>query len=250
MPAPAERFARAVARHEDRAVAGALTAWKQARPALLDAIATAGDPALSLQAVLSATGRDVDAGLRGIAPLLAGAAGALVLAQTGLGLSLTLALGSGAWQAAALGLFLAELAQLQAQRAAQDAVIARLITGRDGRASAYQLGENALQLHTRRAVWSAANGAVLTGAGQATRVSGVRYQKQVHAAIDKRTTDCCRRANGQIQELDAPFVLTGTPRYADRLMSPPFHGYCRTAISLYTPAMERISRSPAPRRET
>lgn len=238
MPAPVERFARTLTRLEDRAVGASLVAWKRARPQLLDAITTAGDPALSVHAVLAATGRDVDRGLGSLAPLVAGAASALVLAETGIAVELALTLGAAAWQAATLGLFLAELQQLQAARATEAAIIARLITGRDGRASIYQLAENALQLHTRRALWAAGNGAVLNGGQQASRMSGIRYQKQVHAALDARTTECCRRANGQIRDLDELFTLTGTPRFADRMQAPPFHAFCRTAISLYTPEME------------
>lgn len=57
--------------------------------------------------------------------------------------------------------------------------------------------------------------------------------KQAIAAIDNRTTDCCLRVHGQIQPLDKPFRLTGTPRYASKLDWSPFHLWCRTAIVLY-----------------
>lgn len=52
---------------------------------------------------------------------------------------------------------------------------------------------------------------------------------QAVAAIDGRTSDCCLRVNGQVQPINKPFRLTGTPRFADTQMSPPFHWYCRTA---------------------
>lgn len=55
---------------------------------------------------------------------------------------------------------------------------------------------------------------------------------QAVAAIDERTTDCCLRVHGQVQRLDRPFRLTGTPRYADKQDHPPFHWYCRTAEAL------------------
>lgn len=55
------------------------------------------------------------------------------------------------------------------------------------------------------------------------------WRHQAVAAIDKRTTDCCLRVCGQIQPLDEPFHLTGTPRFASEQMAPPFHWYCRSA---------------------
>jgi len=58
------------------------------------------------------------------------------------------------------------------------------------------------------------------------------FVKQAVAAIDERTTDCCLRVNGQVVPLNRQFHLTGTPRYADRLPSPPFHWYCRTGTAL------------------
>jgi hypothetical protein len=59
-----------------------------------------------------------------------------------------------------------------------------------------------------------------------------RIKKLVVAAIDSRTTDCCLRAHGQVQPFSKPFILTGTPRYADKLDWTPFHNYCRTSIAL------------------
>jgi hypothetical protein len=55
------------------------------------------------------------------------------------------------------------------------------------------------------------------------------WSHQAVAAIDERTTDCCLRVNGQIQPMDKPFHLTGTPRFASEQMAPPFHWYCRSA---------------------
>ena len=65
-----------------------------------------------------------------------------------------------------------------------------------------------------------------------SRPDRVVYLKQAIAAIDERTTETCLMVNGQTQPLDQPFVLTGTPRYADEQMEPPFHDYCRTATAL------------------
>lgn len=59
------------------------------------------------------------------------------------------------------------------------------------------------------------------------------FKKQAVAALDARTTDCCLRVHGQIRELDEPFDLTGTPRYADQIDWPGFHWYCRTSGVLY-----------------
>jgi hypothetical protein len=59
-----------------------------------------------------------------------------------------------------------------------------------------------------------------------------RYMRQAIAAIDERTTNCCLRVHGQVVALDEPFKLTGTPRYADEMLAPPFHRYCRTATAL------------------
>lgn len=84
------------------------------------------------------------------------------------------------------------------------------------------------------------SGAVTTAA----RRGGVTFYKQAVAAIDERTTDCCLKVHGQVQPLDAPFHLTGTPRYADEVMDPPFHWYCRSAEALVTPdqAEDALSR--------
>lgn len=49
------------------------------------------------------------------------------------------------------------------------------------------------------------------------------YRRQAIAGLDERTTDCCLRVHGQIVGMREPFTLTGTPRFADRVMRPPFH---------------------------
>lgn len=67
---------------------------------------------------------------------------------------------------------------------------------------------------------------------------GVGFQKQAIAAVDKNTTDTCLRANGQIKDLDDPFKLTGTPRFADEQQWSPFHWYCRTSVALYLPGFD------------
>lgn len=67
------------------------------------------------------------------------------------------------------------------------------------------------------------------------RENKLPFQKQPIAAIDNRTTKCCLQVHGQIQPLDKPFILTGTPRFADEMDWTPFHWYCRTSIALYLP---------------
>ena len=71
----------------------------------------------------------------------------------------------------------------------------------------------------------------------ATSWSGSRdeFYKQAVAAIDERTTDCCLQVHGQVQPMDKPFELTGTPRYADEVDAPPFHWNCRTAMAIVKP---------------
>lgn len=67
------------------------------------------------------------------------------------------------------------------------------------------------------------------GEGGATAV----FKRQAIAGIDERTTDCCLRVHGQVVGVNEPFTLVGTPHYADRVQSPPFHDYCRTSTALY-----------------
>lgn len=60
-----------------------------------------------------------------------------------------------------------------------------------------------------------------------------KYQKQAVAVLSEKTTDCCLNVHGQIRDLDQPFDLTGTPRYADKQDWPGFHWWCRTSGVLY-----------------
>lgn len=78
----------------------------------------------------------------------------------------------------------------------------------------------------RRSGGGGAAGPGRPGAGQ------TEWYHQAVAAIDERTTDCCLQVHGQVQPLDKPFQLTGTPRYADELDHPPFHWYCRSAEAM------------------
>ena len=66
-----------------------------------------------------------------------------------------------------------------------------------------------------------------------TSLPDLGFKRQAIAAIDGRTTDCCLRVHGQIVGMDEPYVLTGEPRYADRIMAPGFHWNCRTSEAVY-----------------
>lgn len=77
-------------------------------------------------------------------------------------------------------------------------------------------------------VWTAFDNQVTQGS-----TAEAQFMKQAVAALDARTTDCCLRVHGQIQPLDEPFHLTGTPRFADEMDWPGFHWYCRTSGVLY-----------------
>lgn len=70
--------------------------------------------------------------------------------------------------------------------------------------------------------------------GALDRTPGMKdeFVKQAIAAIDDKTTDCCLQVHAQTQPMDKPFILTGTPRYADKLQWAPFHWYCRTGHAL------------------
>ena len=132
-------------------------------------------------------------------------------------------------------------ARLRMAGADEAAILARLVTEGvgDGRASLWQLSSNEAQTEEVRDVWTYATG--LIGAYLATlneTVTAVEYKKQAIATIDERTTDCCLRVHGQIQPIDKPFKLTGTPRFGNLVQDPPFHWYCRTAEVLYNEAFE------------
>lgn len=70
------------------------------------------------------------------------------------------------------------------------------------------------------------------GIGAKVREVLSEWGRQVVAVVDERTTDCCLRAHGQWQAMGDDFVLTGQPRYADKMPHPPFHRWCRSATAL------------------
>lgn len=92
------------------------------------------------------------------------------------------------------------------------------------------LGPALVLRETARWLTTAANRAAEQGVGRAVAVSGRRdeFRRQAVATIDERTTNCCLLVHGQVVGMDEPFRLEGAPRYADKMMHPGFHDYCRT----------------------
>lgn len=108
----------------------------------------------------------------------------------------------------------------------------------DGRASVWRLaGANAQKSITTN-TWITGMSAMSALYHMVQQTTKTVYMKQACAAIDERTTDCCLQVHGQIQPLDKPFILYGSPRFADKVDSPPFHWYCRSAETLYTEKFE------------
>jgi len=140
-------------------------------------------------------------------------------------------------------LLAAWLAAVDAQIGAANALVALdaapvEVLGDDTRAGvlrpAVVVAEGSRWLATALAAAAAAAWAAsLRQAGQIEE----QWYHQAVAAIDERTTDCCLRVNGQVQKLTDPFILTGTPRFADKKQAPPFHWCCRTSEALL-PARE------------
>jgi hypothetical protein len=111
----------------------------------------------------------------------------------------------------------------------------------NGRASVYRHGINALAYEGQRKIWTAALGLAtvyfLKANEQATGPD--RLQKQAVAIIDDWTTECCLNVHGQIQDIDQPFELSGSPCGEDK-MHPPFPDHrCRTVEAPYLPVLEK-----------
>ncbi len=108
-------------------------------------------------------------------------------------------------------------------------------------AAVWRNGELSAERAVRRLVITAENGSKQDALAEINRAPGLKVRKQVFAAVGKNTTDCCLRAHAQIRDVDKPFDLVGTPRFADRMMHCPFHWGCRSSIAMYHPAFEESS---------
>ena len=182
----------------------------------------------------------------------------------GLGDDLTLGLGAGSVEfslqaidflSVEIGLeeSLKALTQSQAQTAAVlraelrqgllrgdsfDDLVRRLLAANG---SVFARGRLSAMLGARRNVIAANNGArQVVYDYWGNRIPGL--SKQACAAIDENTTDCCLRVHGQVQPVSKPYILTGTPRFADKMMYPGFHWNCRTSSVTYHAAFERGAR--------
>jgi len=67
-----------------------------------------------------------------------------------------------------------------------------------------------------------------------------RIGKQLIAHLDRRTTEICATAHGQIQEVGVPFeTIVGM------IMYPPFHANCRSSVAAWHKAFEKYGRNTA-----
>ncbi len=105
--------------------------------------------------------------------------------------------------------------------------------------SIWARGETSATLSIRRLVITSENAAKNEALRVINSQGGTQVQRQAIAAISPETTDCCLRVHGQIRDVDEPFELTGSPRFADRMLHPSFHWNCRTSIAMYHPIFEQ-----------
>lgn len=133
-------------------------------------------------------------------------------------------------------------AKLRLSDAPLDETVNRLFSERlaDGRASVWLSSGNAAQSEETTNIWTFAGSLLAVYMFLFNQQEDALFQKQAIATIDSRTTDCCLRVHGQIQPLSKPFLLTGTPRFANKVQDPPFHWYCRSTEVLYNPAFEEF----------
>jgi hypothetical protein len=128
---------------------------------------------------------------------------------------------------------------LEAQAAAIEAVLATdnpsasvLILGDANRVGT--LTPSHIVTEADKWVATAINGAFMAIVSDSLALAGAQeeYKRQAIAAVDQKTTDCCLRVHGQVVGMREDFHLTGTPRYADNIHTPPFHWKCRTSVAL------------------
>jgi len=133
----------------------------------------------------------------------------------------------------------AEIARLRSSSADINDAFNRLFAEEiaDGRVSVWRSGLNSMKLSGQRNVWDAGN--TLLVALYAAVATSMREEiyRQASAVVDERTTETCRNVNGQTVALDEPFTLYGSPRFANRMMNPPFHWNCRTTAILFKPEL-------------
>jgi hypothetical protein len=237
LSSPAEQFTTSLQRIEARADGRAAAIWRAYKAELANQIDHHGPRSPALISGLTGTI------LRAASELLNheadraiyDAAAALVSAQTGGMVSVDHqpAMNYEPWRASATGIVIGEAIRMQLAGADEQAMRARLITGKDGRSSAWELARNSLSLAVALLVWGSANGLVVRMGRATSERDGIEYQKQAIAALDARTTPICRAVNRQIRPLDKPFSTTVGPQ-----MNPPFHHGCRTAVVLYHPSFE------------
>lgn len=252
---PVKAYNRQMAALERRQDKALQRAWRDARPEMLDAltryglrgpglsdalrtqISLAAERARAAQAAYLAQAQQLArryALAQGVSETAAAAGLAQVAQDTGAQIR--------SWELATQARYLAETQRMQQSGEDESQAAAVLFAApidTTGRASAYRKSRNDLSLAGSLALWALAGGVLGAIYGAQQQQSGVRYWKQAIAAIDERTTDCCLQVHGQIQPLDKPFELSGTPRFGDKVMNPPFHWYCRTATALYRPEMEQ-----------
>lgn len=149
------------------------------------------------------------------------------------------------WEYAARGSLISEVYRLRRENVGDD-VAAKMLFDKGkplGRASTWRKGLSGFDIAAQLAIWGAGNALVRGWFRQGEQITGRSWERQAIAAIDERTTDCCLQVHGQIRALDKPFKLTGTPRFADEMMGPPFHWFCRTATVLYVKELEIVGKS-------
>lgn len=100
----------------------------------------------------------------------------------------------------------------------------------DGRVSVWRRLRSLIANELQKALWSVAIAALALLFLLLKDRTDRQIIKVADATLDSRTTQTCQRVDGQRQPIDKPFILTGTPRFSNRKMLPPFHNNCRTVI--------------------
>lgn len=153
-------------------------------------------------------------------------------------------LDSAAWVEALAGRLLAETARLRASGEPVETAVEQLFAmANTDRASVWRMAAVNMELQSQLNLGTTGLGlaGVYYLAGQSQ--TGQKWFKQAIAQIDANTTNCCLAVHGQVQPIDKPFKLTGTPRFANRMMHPRFHWRCRTDEQLWAEGMEEIGQS-------